>query len=150
MTSGDVSMQMLAKRAPVKTTPAVATNPYPSTFTFNGDSLSLHTRLNTMADATPNRIIDARITVNGREIKAFNQMCYTCTIAWGSLVYFPLCFMCCDWWKNWVYPAYDIDIAVYRSLSKLFYGPKLRNISLTVKDSNFGPEKAAILCQLVA
>jgi len=58
--------------------------------------------------------------------------------------------MCCDWWKSWVHPAYDIDIAVYRGLAKLFSSPNLRNITLNVKDSTFSPEKAAILCQLVA
>lgn len=46
--------------------------------------------------------------------------------------------------------SYDIDIAVYKSLSKLFNSTNLKNIILTVKDSTFGPEKAAILCQLVA
>ncbi len=58
--------------------------------------------------------------------------------------------MCCDWWKNCVYPAYNIDFSVYSALDKLFKSPNLRNVSLTVIDSTFDNSKSSILYQMVS
>ena len=69
---------------------------------------------------------------------------------WGSMVIFPLFFVCCDWWKNCVYPAHDIDFSVYSALARLFKSPSLRNVSLTVIDSTFENTKSSILYQMVS
>jgi len=94
--------------------------------------------------------VDATIVVTGREIKAGNMMCVLCTLIWGGFIIIPLFFMCCDWWKNCVNPAYSIELSVYMSLQKLLRSRSLKNISLTVVDSVFDAEKAQTLYQLVS
>ncbi len=73
-----------------------------------------------------------------------------CTAIWGGIIILPLFFMCCDWWKQCVYPAWDIDIQVYSSLAKLFSSPSLRNISITVVDSTLNQQKTNLLYQMVS
>ena len=48
----------------------------------------------------------ANITLVGSKTKASNNCCYIFTIICGSFIIFPLCFMCCMWWKKIVYPTY--------------------------------------------
>ena len=79
-----------------------------------------------------------------------NTCALMCTVIWGGIILIPIFFMCCDWWRNCVYPAYDIDVSVYMSLQKLLRGSNLRNLTLTVVDSTFGQNKAGILYQHVS
>ena len=76
-------------------------------------------------------------------------MCYFCTIFWGSILLFPLLFICCDWWRKCVSPAYDVPLETYHSLGRLFRSPNLRNVTLRVVDNTFDLQKAHIVCKLV-
>jgi hypothetical protein len=78
----------------------------PNYFFFAGNSLSLQTRLETMTDEEINRMSDASITVTGIEIKPVSMMSLMCTTIWGSILIFPMFFMCCGWWKRCTYAIY--------------------------------------------
>jgi hypothetical protein len=47
-------------------------------------------------------ITEASITVTGTLVKEASVGCMTATIVCGSIFIFPLCFMCCGWWKRTV------------------------------------------------
>lgn len=81
----------------------------------------------------------------GSQIQAMNTCSLMCTIIWGSLLIFPLCFMCMDWWKRCTYAAFQIDINLYLALTKLLKAPNIRNLTLTVTDNNFNNAKARVL-----
>ncbi len=122
----------------------------PNYFFFNGSSISLQTRLETMTDEEANKIIDATIVVTGREVQSLNSTAFLCTFVWGSIIIIPLFFMCCNWWRRCVLAAYDIDFSVYLALAKVFRSRNLRNVSLTVIDSTFDNNKSSTLYQLVS
>ena len=93
-----------------------ALNTNPRYFYFAGNSISLQSRLNSMTDQDLSQITDATIVVVGSQIQELNTCGMVCTMVWGGFVIFPMCFMCCDWWKRCIYPAFDIAPAVYMSL----------------------------------
>jgi hypothetical protein len=78
-----------------------------------------------------------------------NTCSLTCTVIWGSILIFPLCFMCCNWWKKCTYPAWNISPGVYMALGRILRAPNLRNITISVVDSNFDDVKARILYNLL-
>lgn len=96
------------------------------------------------------QISEATIVVSGTSLKAANPTVLTCTIAWGSILIFPLFFMCCDWWVKCVSPAFSIAPSAYISLNRLFQSPNLRAITLTVVDNTFDANKARILYDLIS
>jgi hypothetical protein len=149
-TQSQMLMQMMEKPAIADLITRAAISNGPNYFFFNGSSISLQTRLETMTDEEANKIIDATIVVTGREVQSHNNFAQCCTILWGSIFIFPLCFTCCDWWRRCVLPAYDIDFSVYVALAKLFRSPNLRNLSLTVIDSTFDNNKSSTLYQMVS
>jgi hypothetical protein len=122
----------------------------PSVFMFSGNSLSLQSRLDSLTDADCERFIDANVTTSGVEVQAMSMMSLMCTMIWGSLLIFPLCFMCCSWWKRCTYPAFTISAGVYMSLGRLFRAPNLKNITINVVDNNFDEAKARILCSMLS
>lgn len=85
------------------------------------------------------------ITAVGAKTRAGNTCCLVLTMIFGCLI-FPLCFMCCAWWKKIVYPIYEINIEFYRSIGRfLRQNPQCNNITLTVADSGFDRNKARAL-----
>ena len=79
-----------------------------------------------------------------------NMWSYMCTIIWGSILIFPIFFMCCNWWIKCTYPAWNISPTVYMALGRIFRAPNLRNITISVIDNNFDDVKARILYNLLA
>ena len=69
---------------------------------------------------------------------------YMCTLIWGSIILFPLFFMCMNWWKRCTYAIFDVPETVYDSLGRLTRGG-LGNLTLTVIDNCFSANKANIL-----
>jgi hypothetical protein len=119
-------------------------------FYFNGNSLSLQSRLDSMTDADAEMIVDANITVTGTQIQTMNTFSFICTLLLGSILIFPLCFMCCDWWRRCTLDAHDVAPAVYASMARIFRSPNVRNVSLTVVDNTFNSNKAHILYNLIS
>ena len=117
----------------------------PKTFVFTGNCLSLQATLDHLSSEDANRFIDASINVVGLAVKGFDSSCYTCTLIWGSVFIFPLCFLCCDCWQKRTYPAFSVPTTIYESLGAILKGSNLRNINLTVKDNTFNAAKAEIL-----
>ena len=122
----------------------------PKVFYFMGNAMALETRLDAMTPEELTLFVDANITVTGIQIKPSDMCCYCCTIIWGSIVLFPLCFICCGWWKKIVYPAFDIPVSVYSSLHKLIRAPNLRNLTLNVVDNCLDAEKLSMLYNMVS
>lgn len=50
------------------------------------------------------------ITAVGNKTSDYNFLCHCITIGIASILIFPMCFMCCMWWKKIVYPKYEINI----------------------------------------
>lgn len=51
-------------------------------------------------------ISQANITIAGSQTSFGSDCCFILTIILGSFIIFPLCFMCCMWWRKIVYPRY--------------------------------------------
>jgi hypothetical protein len=64
--------------------------------------------------------------------------CQLTTIIAGSFCIFPLCFMCCNWWKKCVNPAYEVPIRTYQKLAAVLLNPNIKSVTLYVTDSTFG------------
>ena len=71
-TQSQMLMQMMEKPAIADLITRAAISNGPNYFFFNGSSISLQTRLETMTDEEANKIIDATIVVTGREVKPYN------------------------------------------------------------------------------
>ena len=117
----------------------------PNTFLFMGNALSLQTRIESLKDEEIEKIADISISVSGTQVQSMNMASYLCTIIWGSIIIFPLFFLCMGWWKRCTYPAFTIDSQIYQSLSRLTKSSSLKNITLRVMDNAFDREKANIL-----
>lgn len=114
-------------------------------FMYRGNPIGLQTRIDSMTPEEMSSIREATIMCTGTEIKTMNLCCFLFTVLCGGFLIFPLCFMCCDWWKKMVYPAHDIPIVAYQSLGRLISSPYLMNITINVVDSRFGAEKCQLL-----
>jgi hypothetical protein len=58
-------------------------------------------------------VTQINLTIAGQKVQAKGTACQTATICLGYFFIFPLCFMCCEWYKNIVHPKYTIDIRTY-------------------------------------
>ena len=63
--------------------------------------------ISNMAQGTGQSLVyQANITIVGNKTSSRNSCCFCATYCLGSFLIFPLCFMCCMWWKKIVYPRY--------------------------------------------
>ncbi len=86
------------------------------------------------------------IMLVGNKTKSSNPMCIFSTICFGMCCIFPLCFMCCNWWKKAVYPIYELSLQAYREVASfLERNPTANNLNLIVVDNAFNYEKASVL-----
>jgi hypothetical protein len=96
-------------------------------------------------------IQQANLTIVGNKTKTPNNCCYILTILLGSLLIFPLCFICCMWWKKIVYPTYELSLQAYQSIAYLIQSsPNMNNVALSVVDNAFNAEKARILYEALS
>lgn len=80
----------------------------------------------------------ANITIVGAKTKPGNQCCIVCTLVSGAFCIFPLCFMCCAWWKNIAFPMYELSVEAYREIAQfILRNPTLNNLNLSVADNAF-------------
>lgn len=82
-------------------------------------------------------ITDASITVTGTLIKEASVGCMIATVVCGSIFIFPLCFMCCGWWKRTVSESYSIPLSTYQKLAAILQNPGIRAVTLSVVDNTF-------------
>ena len=71
--------------------------------------------------------------------------CMVCTFIAGGFLIFPLCFMCCNWWKKMVFPVFDIPMTTWQAIGRLFTLPNLQAITLNLADNTFDKSKADLL-----
>lgn len=96
-------------------------------------------------------IQQANIMIVGTKSKPGNDWCHAFTVIFGSLLIFPLFFMCCMWWKKIVYPTYDLTMDAYQNLANfLSRAQNVNNLNLTVVDNSFGSQKARIIHDTLA
>lgn len=94
----------------------------------------------------PQPMQQADITIVGGKTKSGDLSCLFATIMCGACCIFPLCFMCCMWWKKIVSPVYQLAPEAYRDIGVfLERNPTVTNLNLTVADNSFNAEKAGIL-----
>lgn len=90
-------------------------------------------------------IQQANITLVGNKTKSSNICCFIMTFMFFCLI-FPLCFMCCEWWKKIVSPLYELTAQAYLSIGDFIrVNPTVTNLNLTVIDNAFSAEKGRIL-----
>ena len=106
-------------------------------FLFVGNAISLEGRLDSLPDDQINSVQQATINTTGSQLKAMSVMGLMCTAIWGGFIIIPLFFMCMDWWKKCVYPAFSIPVSTYMKLDRIFKAPNLNNVTLTVNDNTF-------------
>ena len=75
-------------------------------FMYKGNPVGLSSRMDSITYEEASSVKKANIICDGVEIKQINLCCFIFTFVCGSFLIFPLCFMCCDWWKRLVYPQY--------------------------------------------
>lgn len=121
----------------------------PNMFVFVGNSISLQGRLDSITDQQLTGIQQATINVSGTQIQAMSIMGIMCTALWGGFLIIPLFFMCMNWWKKCVYPAYSIPASAFMKMDRIFKAPNINNITLTLTDNTFNGEKAMILYNLL-
>lgn len=93
----------------------------------------------------------ANLTIVGAKTKAGSQCCIISTIMAGACCIFPLCFMCCAWWKQIAYPLYELSADAYRAIGEFVQkNPTLNNLNLSVADNAFNAEKARILLDILS
>jgi len=95
----------------------------------------------------PQPVTQANLTIIGSKTATTNTCCAISTLISGMCCIFPLCFMCCGWWKKIVNAKYEINTETYRSLSRILNNPMspVTNLNLTIVDNAFNFEKARIL-----
>lgn len=54
-------------------------------------------------------IQQANITIAGTKTKSTNVCCMVSTLVCSCCI-FPLCFMCCAWWKKIVFPRFELSV----------------------------------------
>lgn len=86
------------------------------------------------------------ITIVGNKTKPGNIGCAISTLMVGVFCCFPLCFMCCMWWKKIVAAFYELTLEAYRDIGVfLERNQSATNLNLTVADNAFNAEKARVL-----
>ena len=95
---------------------------------------------------TQNHFPKIDITVIGNKTSAYNACCYCFTMFFASLLIFPLCFMCCMWWKKIVYPKYEVNIEFYRAVGRFLRSTNtVTHLTLNICDNAFDAAKARAL-----
>lgn len=101
---------------------------------------------NPMAVAYGGAINSAKFMIYGAKSRPSNNLCYCLTYILGSILIFPLFFVCCMWWKGIVYPTYELTADAYHAVARFIAKtPTLSTLDLTVVDNAFNAQKAAIL-----
>jgi hypothetical protein len=91
-------------------------------------------------------IQQANITLVGTKSKPGNVWCYMFTILCAGFLIFPLCFICCMWWKKIVYPAYELSNEAYQTIANFIArAQNVTNLNLIVVDNAFGGQKARVV-----
>lgn len=119
-------------------------------FMFTGSSIQLPSRIEAVQPQELSTVRDINVTIMGTQVKEYNVCCMIITIVFGSILIFPLCFMCCGWWQRLVYPAFEVEEHAYRSLEKLFSSTNLNSVTITVVDNAFNRSKANIIYEMLS
>jgi len=105
--------------------------------TSSGSEIMFHGKIDSLTSQQTQGMTQMNITITGQKVKAKNGCCYCMTIGFGSLLIFPLCFMCCQWWKNIVHSKYAMDIRTYELIANLIKKcPLVTFLNLSVYDNN--------------
>ncbi len=94
----------------------------------------------------PTTFSSVNVGVIGNKINSYNTLCYILTIFFAACLIFPLCFMYCMWWKNLVYPRYEVSQDFYRSVNRFIKNqPPLKSLGNNVSHKLLKQNKAPIL-----
>lgn len=86
----------------------------------------------------PTTFSSVNVGVIGNKINSYNTLCYILTVFFAACLIFPLCFMYCMWWKNLVYPRYEVSQDFYRSVNRFIKtNPSLIALVISVCDNCF-------------
>lgn len=77
-------------------------------FMYHGNPIGLQTRLDQINTQANSNIREATISCTGTQVSETNVCCIICTAIWGGILIFPMCFMCCDWWKRIAYASFNV------------------------------------------
>ena len=122
---------------------------YPQSFSphflFNGTPSAFLTRSANLTPEETTNIKEISLTIYGNKVQSFSNACLCCTITVGACFIFPLCFMCCHWWKSLAYPKYLIDYSVYEGVANMLSQSSATHLKLTIYDNGLDVRKIEIL-----
>ena len=79
----------------------------PSVLWLSGNSYTIASKGEEFSRQGPSsQIKSLRINITGSVIKTFDYCCMISTMLIGSILIFPLFFVCCDWWKRKTFPIF--------------------------------------------
>ena len=84
-----------------------------SSFNFEGNSISLMGKIDSLTDEEISRIAFVKITVLGIKVKSMNDCCILWTVLAAFLFIIPLFVVCCSWWKKIARPTFEIPEKIY-------------------------------------
>lgn len=119
-------------------------------FMYSGNAVGLQCKLEGLSYQEAQVYREATINCMGNQIKEVNTCCIVCTGIWGGILIFPICFMCCNWWKKIAMPAFEIPISTYQALQNLICNTNLQTITLSVCDNKFDAQKAQLLFSMLS
>lgn len=68
----------------------------------------------------------------------------------GSILIFPLFFICCDWWKRRVNRIYNVENCGYDSLLDIIRNSEAEELYLMVQDNLFNRSKAEAITEALS
>ena len=80
----------------------------PEAFIFSGNAYSLQAKSNEMNTQELQKYKSLRINITGTQTKGNDLCCFWATIIVGSIIIFPLFFICCNWWKKRINKLYEV------------------------------------------
>lgn len=122
----------------------------PDAFIFSGNSYSLKVKSQEMNAESLQKYTSLRINVSGTLTKGNDVCCLWATIIVGSILLFPLFFICCDWWKRRINKNFKVEDEGYEAIINLVHNSSVDEFYLMVQDNTFNKMKAEALCDALS
>ena len=117
------------------------------TYVFSGNSGSIETKAQEIDPDTFSKYKSLRFNITGTCVQSYSACCFWGTIIIGSILIFPIFFLCCDWWKRRAYQIHVIDKKAYESMIKMINKSNANELYIRVQDNNFNQAKALLIIQ---
>jgi hypothetical protein len=110
--------------------------------TMSGSEIMFYGKSDSFTFEQSQSVTQINLTIAGQKVQSKGNCCHLLTFGFGSLLIFPLLFMCCQWWKNIVHPKYALDDRTFEQIINLIKKcPGATFLNLTIYDNNLSKQK---------